>query len=49
MCGIAGIIASRPLQSEERSAADHLALLLKHRGPDAQGVFHAENSLSLGG
>ncbi len=44
MCGIAGIATTRPDPSL-RPAADRMAVAMKHRGPDSQGVQEFPNCL----
>ncbi len=38
MCGIVGIVSPAPDTSEPETIAARMAEVLKHRGPDAQGL-----------
>ena len=39
MCGIAGIVASDALQPEERARVPFMRDVIRHRGPDDEGLF----------
>ena len=43
MCGIAGIVARRPLSPDNREALTALSLKLAHRGPDGAGQFFGDH------
>src|SRR5262245_39087679 len=43
MCGIAGIVARRPLSPAYKQATTALASTLEHRGPDAAGQVHGDH------
>lgn len=45
MCGIAGIIKKNKKASDEE--IDHMLQVMKHRGPDAKGIF-VDNNTGLG-
>jgi asparagine synthase (glutamine-hydrolysing) len=48
MCGIAGVLAARPLPTHEAEALGHRMIqTLDHRGPDANGIF-ADGCVVLG-
>ncbi len=47
MCGIAGVISSRPLATPERAAVPAMLQRMRHRGPDGEGRFD-DGHLAMG-
>ncbi len=43
MCGIAGIVSQRPIESRELLALEKMTASLRHRGPDGEGCFRDPN------
>jgi asparagine synthase (glutamine-hydrolysing) len=44
MCGIAGIVGSEPLSTEDRQRLPGMRDLIAHRGPDDAGEYHDERA-----